>query len=284
MPNTRKARIEKEAAGKAVKRALQEQAEAALREEEEVITVRGRELTIPVGPVQKFIQSSDPNLRLARITKVIDNKTFTIKFSENGKEMQGRYTGGKKNMTRKQKTAGRRMESELLPQVANYVIVDWDEEAARNNSAKARLMKKYKGAAAHIVAIIPQTEKKIESMVIKVANHAAKQADAKATLGENDDAEAYIRLVGSAKPWGLEDPLGVNNIFLRDQADENALEREKERVVKHKAEKAAEKAIKEKELQEAKAARMTESAKKVIAAELEGKKKKKKTRKNARND
>lgn len=230
-------RLGKEAASKAVKRHLQEQAAAAL-----------------VGPVQQFIESSDDTLRLARITKVYNKNTFNIKFSENGEEMQGRYTGRKKNLTRKQKTAGRKLESELLPQVDNYVIVQWDEKAAKNNSARAGL-NNHKDAAANIVAIIPQTEKKIESMVIKVANHAAKVA-------------------GNAKPWGLEDPSGLGNIFLRDEADEEALEREQKRVANHKAEKAR----KAKELQEAKAARMSESARKVIAAELEGKKKK--TRKN----
>ena len=231
--NTKANRLSKEAASKAVKRLLQEQAAAAL-----------------VGPVQQFIESSDDTLRLARITKVHNKNTFDIKFSENGDEMQGRYTGRKKNLTRKQKTAGRKVESEFLPQVENYVIVKWDEKAAKNNSARAELNDKYNDrAAANIVAIIPQTEKKIQSMVIQVANHAAK-------------------LRKEAKPWGLEDPSGVGNIFFLDEEDEERLKEEEKKIEKHKAEKA-----------EARAARMPESAKKRIAAELEGKKKK--TRKKA---
>lgn len=194
---TRKARLEKAAARKGVIRALEGVNKAALQEEGVVIK-NGKEEALEEGPVQQFILSKSPTLRLARIVSKESHTMFNIQFSEHGLTMQGQYKPrGARNFSRKQKTAAqKKIEAHLLPGPGTYVIVDWDEEEAARNKEKLNENKKHKVAAANIVAIIPNRSVAIQERAMKVANQAAKKA-------------------GKTKPWP------VDSLFERENENEN---------------------------------------------------------------
>jgi hypothetical protein len=141
------------------------------------------------GAVEEFMTGQGPNLRLAKIVKYEGDKRYQITFSEKGKEMLGEYRPKRsRNLSKKARTASRKLNRNVLPGEGTFVLVRWDARQAENNEARGR------EGIANIVAVLPK-KPKLEEEAMKVANHVAKRA-------------------GEPKPWPLDE------LFERESSSE----------------------------------------------------------------
>ena len=167
---------------------VRQQKEAAKKEV--MRAIQGQQLQ-GEGAIEDFLTGQGSNLKLAKIAKYEGDKRYKIKFSEQGKEMLGEYRPKRsRNLSKKARTASRKLNRNVLPREDTFVIVEWDAAQAANNEARGQ-----KGVA-NIVAVLPKMPK-IEEEAMKVANHAAKRA-------------------GDPKPWPLDD------LFERDENSEGS--------------------------------------------------------------
>jgi len=132
------------------------------------------------GAIEDFMTGQDPSLKLGKIVKYEGDKRYKLTFSEKGKEMLGEYRPKRnRNLSKKARTASRKLNRNVLPGEGTFVLVRWDSAQAANNEARGQ------EGIANIVAVLPK-KPKVEEEAMKVANHAAKRA-------------------GESKPWPLDD-------------------------------------------------------------------------------
>jgi hypothetical protein len=163
--------------------AVRHQKEAARKEVMRMIQGQYKE---GAEALEDFMTGQDPQLRLAQVVKYEGDKRYRLKFSEQGEQMLGEYRPKRsRSLSKKGKTASRKLNRNVLPGEGTFVLVRWDAAQAANNKARGQ-----KGEA-NIVALVPK-KAEIEEKLMMVANHAAKRA-------------------GNSKPWPLDDLFERNN-------------------------------------------------------------------------